>query len=219
MSTRRERSQLQIHGDAQPQPDMSSEQEKAQQIAPANISRHPLSLASAAASSGFQVCGLPSIERETTVTRYRSSDYKQGNGSFFESGRVFATLWSEQLGSTITRTDSHGPELSGKNPNITLAPYGTNVYSYVRRFIVVKNRHGYCRCVPITTYNGKGLLKPGLTPRDIDAHAIVYDSNRDQVRPKDEPATSKSPIAVDMAGMQSLAPSSLVHLAKPYCMQ
>lgn len=202
----RERSQQQIQRHSQWPPDTSSEPEVAQQITPANTIRHPLSSASVAASRGFQ--GL-------------SDRYKQRNGSFFDVGRVFATLWSEHSSSTMTREEIRESELNGKDLNLTLAPVGINVSSHIRRFIVVMKRDGYCRCVAITTHGGKGLLKQGLTSREIRSHAILYDSNSHPTRLRHEPATSQRPLAVDMADGQTLAGSSLasVYLAKLYCVE
>lgn len=191
----RERSQLQIIGVAQSQPDTSPEQEIAQQIAPANTICYPSSSTSAATTRESEVSELSKIARapETTMLKNLSSKYRQRGGSFFETGRVFATLWSEYSPSIMTRAGAYKHELTGWNPHVTLSPYGTGVYTYLRRFTVVKNRHGYCSCVAITTYGGKGLLDRGLTSREIKSHAIGYDSNSGPTRLRDEPVTHNLP--------------------------
>ena len=94
------------------------------------------------------------------------------------------------------------------------------VYKYNRRLVIVKAGHGFCWCVPISTYGTHGLRRAGLTTEDIEAHAIIFVES-DRPRPLvGEPAISKRPIAVVPASEdQRLDPASRINFAKVYTVE
>lgn len=49
--------------------------------------------------------------------------------------------------------------------------YGEWVYTKARRFVVIKANERACCAVPITSYNGQGVAKKGVTKSD---HAIIH---------------------------------------------
>jgi len=50
--------------------------------------------------------------------------------------------------------------------------------------VVVKERHGYCWCIPINTYKGKGVAKHGLSRQEQAAHATVHMSGIRPIEPE-----------------------------------
>ena len=50
---------------------------------------------------------------------------------------------------------------------------------------------------PITTYSGRGVAKPGLTPEAIRHHTIIHMIGTPAARKASELGMTKSPIAVD----------------------
>jgi hypothetical protein len=91
--------------------------------------------------------------------------YKRPNANkFFARGRVFALLWHESAGESRPADDlSDAVEY-------TTSKYGKRVFAHIRRMAVVRERHGYCVCVPINAYGGQGVLKYGFTEKDGRAH-------------------------------------------------
>jgi hypothetical protein len=65
---------------------------------------------------------------------------------FFKQGRVFAMLWTETTGETHRYRSFKGTENSMKtterypNEAIQSGRFGQDVYSQIRRFVIVKNR-------------------------------------------------------------------------------
>lgn len=65
---------------------------------------------------------------------------------FFKQGRVFAMLYSEPMGESAQRSDATTNTRYTAHPNspIVLGPFGQNIYSSIRRFVVMrvnKQRH------------------------------------------------------------------------------
>lgn len=87
--------------------------------------------------------------------------YKRQPKRFFCVGRVFMVLWAEPAGANSVIT----------NPQITQGIHGELVYQQTRRFVVVRESDKYCTALPITTYGGRGVAKPGVKKSE---HAIVY---------------------------------------------
>lgn len=84
---------------------------------------------------------------------------------FFKVGKVFMVLWAEPAGvdtATIISTQTRG---------MSVGRYGEAVYSSVRRFVVVREAETYCSALPVTTYHGRGVAKPGVKKSE---HAIIY---------------------------------------------
>ncbi|KAF2267691.1 hypothetical protein CC78DRAFT_456312, partial [Lojkania enalia] len=51
--------------------------------------------------------------------------------------------------------------------------YKERVFTQVRRFIVMRNRRGFCFACPIFTYGGKATTKKGISAKE---HAIAFSS-------------------------------------------
>jgi hypothetical protein len=168
--------------------------------------------------------GAPSIapdiqgdgeRQETLDERY----YVRSDGQkFFVLGRVFAMLWHESAGAP-----PKGPQLSNKEH---FSPYRTGryrepIHSHILRMVVVRERHGYCWCIPINTYSGRGLLKPGFHREDWKSHAIIYmDNTRPWASVEEESLMSKKPIAVRAASSdQKLNKMSRLNFGRPYSVQ
>lgn len=80
---------------------------------------------------------------------------------FFKVGRVFKSLWIEPAGN-----------MSDQNaPFMTRTALGETAFTKVRHFVVVREMHGCCLCLPLNTYNGKGTLKEANRPNN---HAAVF---------------------------------------------
>jgi hypothetical protein len=125
---------------------------------------------------------------------------------FFSEGRVFATL---------AHVKAEGEETSDSDVKFVKKNiYGEKVYRYVRQMVVVEQRERYCWCLPISTYNGFGVAKRGMTMADRQKHTIVYDNSRKPTRGKDEVDLVKKPIAVVMAPKQKLDPFSRLNFGQ-----
>jgi hypothetical protein len=62
--------------------------------------------------------------------------------------------------------------------------------------VVVKAMNQCAWCVPITTYGGKGVAKPGVDPAK---HAIVYMRGSVPTCKADEPRMTKEPLEIEPA--------------------
>jgi hypothetical protein len=102
---------------------------------------------------------------------------------FFTIGRVFATLWTEPPGGN-----------SGKDNDsiVTDVSYATKVYLKIRRFIVVEERDESAICLPVTSYNGKGLTKRGVRRSD---HGFIYVKNK----PEKVDGMKSEPLKLDLS--------------------
>ena len=122
-----------------------------------------------------------------------SKDYSKWEKprNYFRTGRVFAMLWHENIG-------TNGTEMTNQ---IELSPrrgkYNESVYGSIRRMVVIRPMEGACWCCPITTYSGRGVAKPGLTPEGIRHHAIIYMAGTQPARKASEVGMTKNPISVD----------------------
>jgi hypothetical protein len=134
---------------------------------------------------------------------------------FFVCGRVFALLWHESAGGSKPNSESSFVA------HTTQDRYGERVFSHIRRMVVVRERHGYCICIPISTYGGQGVLKHGLSLSEMKAHAVIYSSNTSpKIDYRDKHLMAKKPIAVDMASKeQKLDPMSRLNFSKPYSVE
>ena len=96
--------------------------------------------------------------------KQRSKDYKK----FFRTGRVFSTLWTDPWADNTAATN-YNPTFESE---IFIVKYGQKVYSKIRRFVVVVYNPGdrFCKCLPVTTYDGKGAKKRGI---NLEEHGQV----------------------------------------------
>ena len=112
--------------------------------------------------------------------------------SYFRVGRVFAIK-------SYTRDNSRP---NPKQDDFSVEKLRLNeedadvVMMYIRRMVVVSTRRGFCLTVPINTYGGKGLKKPGLRETNIYAHARIHMEGVEPSWLPNEPRSGKRDIAV-----------------------
>ncbi|KAF1832453.1 hypothetical protein BDW02DRAFT_425060 [Decorospora gaudefroyi] len=87
---------------------------------------------------------------------------------FFIVGRVFAMLYSDAVGNTAS--------INGNDDAYSAIRFGEQVYSNIRRFVVVKVCQGFVYACGITTYSNRGTLKAGCVPSQ---HSVVYFTGTD----------------------------------------
>jgi hypothetical protein len=161
--------------------------------------------------------GAPSIDPDIRGTEKDQEDldpryYKRQDAKkFFVVGRVFALLWHESAGE-----GKPGAEPSSFE-HTTLGRYGQRVFSHIRRMAVVRERQGYCVCIPINTYGNQGVMKPGLGTAERQAHSVIHANNTAPYMNEGERAfLIKKPIAVNMASKeQKLDKMSRINFGKP----
>ncbi|KAL2820891.1 hypothetical protein BDW59DRAFT_112550 [Aspergillus cavernicola] len=106
--------------------------------------------------------------------------------TYYSPGRVFSILWHENDGRGVHGTHiSAGPQYRGR--------YGEPIYSTIRRMVVFKSFGRYSWCFSISTYNGRGVSKPGVDP---SKHAIVYMTGTQPTFQHNEPTMTKTPLEV-----------------------
>lgn len=130
---------------------------------------------------------------------------------FFVIGRVFALLWHESV-------EEHRPSNgSSVAPHTTMGRYGQIVFSHIRRMAVVQQRQGYCVCIPVATYGGQGVSRPGLNAPERKRHAIIYASDMQPYEDESENGMmTKKPIAVDTVNAeQKLDRMSRINFGMP----
>jgi hypothetical protein len=135
---------------------------------------------------------------------------------FFTVGRVFATLWHEPARAP---QDGKGSE---RFLLVKAGRFEEKVFSRILRLVVVKERHGFCWCIPINTYGGQGVLKKGFNRQDQEAHAMIYMDGTEPGSTSEEERSlmNKKPIAVQAASPdQKLDLMSRLNFAKPYSVQ
>lgn len=197
------------------------QKESYEQVLP-TVSVHPPTRSISATVEAEKIVAAPSIsssqkiadgDRESLDHRY----YKRPDAKkFFVVGRLFAMLWHENAGESFRSGSS---DLS--MPVAGVAKYGEMIYSHIRRFAVVRERHGYCLCIPINTYAGKGVLKGGLSQETRQAHAVIYSANtKPFMNPEESSMIIKQPIAVHMASSdQKLDEMSRIDFSKVYTVE
>ncbi|KAK5094212.1 hypothetical protein LTS08_008703 [Lithohypha guttulata] len=167
---------------------------------------------------------------ENKEMRKLSARYQLKHGrTFFTSGTVFALLWHESAGESRHGSARSRPKESGERsnadvtdrlpPDMTISAYGTKIFSHIRRMVVIRNRDGYCWCIPINSYGGRGLSKDGLTAEQREAHAIIHDSTKKPTPVDGEVEIFKEPIAVDTVPGESLTAASRLHYGKLYVVE
>jgi len=139
--------------------------------------------------------------------------FKLQNGrDFFVEGRVFAMMYPKLKGED--RRINTGPDDSR---HVIMGPKGERIFSHIKRFVVIRERLGYCLCVPINSYRGTGVGKNGLPAGEKKAHAIIHDSRylpSAPILPGEEDLV-KNPIAVDIKNKSdTLEPTSRIHFGK-----
>ncbi|KAK0118625.1 hypothetical protein ONS95_007509 [Cadophora gregata] len=151
------------------------------------------------------------ITTSNPSTDYEELDkkYKIHSSKAFRFGRVFKILWSEQDVNHETGGyhDSESIVQRLKSGGTVLAP--------IRRFLIVEQQIGHCKCLPIMTYGGKGLDKRGI---HIDDHAEIYSGKRPFYTPGEKGMT-KHPVKSSCTKGQKLDTPSLLNYAKVYTVE
>lgn len=134
--------------------------------------------------------------------------------SFYKVGTVFSVLWH------VPGSTEPPKGYTSEKRVLTAGKYGEPIYSTIRRMVVVREGHGYCVCIQINTYGGRGLKKFSRTPGEIENHSIIHMTNAQACYIKDEPRSSKKPIAVTRANQyQKLEPESRICYSQPSTVQ
>ncbi|KAK1070049.1 hypothetical protein LTR74_004446 [Friedmanniomyces endolithicus] len=129
-------------------------------------------------------------EQESLFTSFRIVQQPE---TFFVVGRAFSILWSEPAGESSTEVTSMvSNDVAPNHSPFTTGRYGTRVYSKVRRFVVVRAGAAYCTALPILTYGGMGVAKPGVVKSE---HAIIYSGHQSlATRPEELPRRGELPM-------------------------
>jgi hypothetical protein len=86
----------------------------------------------------------------------------------------------------------------------TKGRFGEQIFSHIRHMVVVKQKEGYCWCLAINPYSGRGVAKTGLTRSDRKTLIIVHMSTVKPFKHPEEFDMDKEPIAIDIAPGQKL---------------
>ncbi|KAK1816839.1 hypothetical protein LTR12_008781 [Friedmanniomyces endolithicus] len=129
-------------------------------------------------------------EKELLFTSFRIVQQPE---RFFVVGRAFSILWSEPAGESSTEVTSMvSNDVAPNRSSFTTGRYGTRVYSKVRRFVVVRAGAAYCTALPILTYGGMGVAKPGVVKSE---HAIIFSGRQPLMpRPEERPTRGELPM-------------------------
>jgi hypothetical protein len=149
-------------------------------------------------------------------SRYRR---QQDPGAFFVIGKVFAILWHENVGLS---NKEPGPEVERVNTlrdNNPIGKYGERIFSHIRRMVVVRRRYGYCWCIAINTYNGKGGGNKRRSTEEDRSHTIVHDCTKKPQLVAGEKGFYKEPIAVIMTPPETLHVASRLNYAKVHTVE
>lgn len=156
-------------------------------------------------------------EAETLDPRYRQPRHP---GQFFVVGKVFAVLWHENVGRS---NQEPGPDVKFvrtiQTDNSTIGRYGERIFSHIRRMVVVRRRYGYCWCVAINTYSGKGVSGKRRANVEDRSHTIVHDSTKPPQYVAGEKKIVKEPIAVIMTSPETLHVASRLNYAKVHTVE
>jgi hypothetical protein len=122
--------------------------------------------------------------------------YEVQKSAFFVVGRIFAILWHTNIGPS---SQSQGKQCQGndvRSGTTHIGRFNVQISSHIQRMAVVNREHGYCWCIPVNTYNGKGVAKKGFNESDRAAHSIIYMKGEDPFQADDEFDIIKEAIAV-----------------------
>ncbi|KAG4435066.1 hypothetical protein IFR05_009456 [Cadophora sp. M221] len=148
----------------------------------------------------------PSQSKETL-----NPEFQVHHSRYFRPGQVFKVLWAEPEGnkasSSATAVTSYTVETRFE---------GENVYTSIRRFVIVAADNGHCQCLPILTYGGYATLKNGVK---ADSHAIVHMGNPAPA-PLPGELLSLQPIKLKAkTPRDKLEPASRINYAKIYTVE
>ena len=112
------------------------------------------------------------------------------------------------------REFGQGGDISGDDSEyeVRLAKYSESTYSKVRPFIIIDTSAGHSICLPILTYGGRGILKPGVHLKGL---APAYSSGSKARHARDKGARETIWIRLTNSD-ERLDPKSLLNYAKIY---
>lgn len=140
--------------------------------------------------------------------------------SFFAVGRVFAILWHTNIGGSSRQHDQQTLSKDLRSGMMQTGRFGELIISHIQRMVVVKKEHGFCWCIPVNTYSGKGVAKKGFTKADRAAHAIIYMDDESSYQAADETDITKRAIMVIPADDdQKLDPMSRLNFGKVHTVE
>ena len=136
---------------------------------------------------------------------------RESAAQFFVIGRVFAVLWHESAGESQNDRFSEAVPRRGR--------FNESIISHIRRMVVVKQHHGSCWAIPISTYKGQGVAKRGFNQYDIAGHAVIHATNREPYTDPAEPKMSKTPLKVNMVQGETLDWMSRINFTTVHTVQ
>ncbi|PQE22091.1 heterokaryon incompatibility protein [Rutstroemia sp. NJR-2017a BVV2] len=138
---------------------------------------------------------------------------------FWGTTASFVTSVQQTYQGTFTPPSNLRESLDSHN-QVTKAWLGTNVYSEIRRFVVIREGKGYSLCLPVHTYGGQGTLKPRL---NAEEHAVIYvKGTKPMVQKEEEMTVEPFPVIVenfDDNDCKVLHPMSRINLGKIYTVE
>lgn len=144
--------------------------------------------------------------------------YQRRPSSFYRRGTVFAVLWHAEASSDKPKKTPKGYTTAQKVR--TIGKFGEEIYSTIRRMVVVREANGYCVCIQINTYSGRGLAKIRNNPQEVNNHSIIHMTDTAPTYLDGEPRTNKMPIAVQKAAPhQRLSSDSRLCYSQPSTVQ
>ncbi|KAJ9605758.1 hypothetical protein H2200_009607 [Cladophialophora chaetospira] len=143
--------------------------------------------------------------------------FEKRPSAYYRVGRVFAVVWHENHSANPPATSRY---TYTSNPHTSVDRFGEKVYTTVRRMVVVRAGHGFCVCIQINTYGGRGLIKFKNSPEDVQAHSIIHMSDTQPIWLRDEPRSEKNHIAVKKANPEHrLQVGSRLCYARPHTVE
>jgi hypothetical protein len=133
------------------------------------------------------------------------------NQDFFRPGRVFSTLWTDHYSGAANANDSENDQFMSR---VTYVIYKQKVHSKIRRFVVVRLRDRCCQCLPVTSYDGRGLRKIGI---NLDEHGLIYGGDKHSSRIE---GITKAALKVKLSkGAEKLKNPSLINYGRVYSVE
>ena len=172
------------------------------------------------ARSKWSLSGDGNIDIRGTDSSMKTLDPKyelKYEKTFFVVGRVFSFVRHENASDQSLAKREYDNWSKPHSCPYSLGPFDVWIYTCVRRVVVVRQKQGYCWCIPILTYKGRGLTKSGL--KDHKEHAIVYGAGSGIYVHPNEPELDFDPIEVELARNQQLEPMSRLHFGKPHTIE
>ncbi|KAL4897977.1 hypothetical protein BDV59DRAFT_168999 [Aspergillus ambiguus] len=147
------------------------------------------------------------ISTDNTSQSRLDPGYKRRARNFFTRGRVFSVLWHENPGS-VTKTNA---------TSVYETAYGEQVFSRIRRMVVIKEYDHCAWCFAIYTYRQKGVAKNAA---DASKHAIIYTQGTRPVRAHGEPPMLPEALEVQTHNLEHrLDPMSRLNFGKLFTVE